>query len=204
MWKVSVKGSKTFNHFHPFGERVGGERPWWKLNRRMSRCTCQCLSKIADWKYFNFTFLQIWQGGYISILLNFSETLRIWSWLMTTHCRLGSQGGLFHTVSRSNSVGGSPQREQRWDRGDPDHWLGEDHCGHEKGDDGDDIVSRFISRGMRRKMTSWPLSAEGRSGSSPWEAPTGTLVAWAPPMECLPSSERIPSLKTKGYFFIRW
>ena len=52
---------------------------------------------------------------------------------MTTHCRLGSQGGLFRTVSRSNSVGGSPQREQRWDRGDPDHWLGEDHCGHEKG-----------------------------------------------------------------------
>ena len=58
---------------------------------------------------------------------------------MTTHCRLGSQGGLFHTVSRSNSVGGSPRREQRWDRGDPDHWLDEDHCGHEKGDDGDDF-----------------------------------------------------------------
>ena len=75
MWKVSVKGSKTFNHFHPFGERAGGERPWWKLNRRMSRCTCQCLSKIADWNIL--TFLQIWQGGYISILLNFSKTLRI-------------------------------------------------------------------------------------------------------------------------------
>ena len=73
---------------------------------------------------------------------------------MTTHCRLGSQEGLFHTVFRSSWVGGSPQREQRWDRGDPDHWLDEDHCGHEKGDDGDDIVSRFISRGMRRKMTS--------------------------------------------------
>ena len=73
---------------------------------------------------------------------------------MTTHCRLGSQEGLFHTASRSSWVGGSPRREQRWDRGDPDHWLGEDHCGHEKGDDGDDIVSRFISRGLRRKMTS--------------------------------------------------
>ena len=38
---------------------------------------------------------------------------------MTTHCRLGSQGGLFRTVSRSGLGGGFQQRGQHLDHADP-------------------------------------------------------------------------------------
>ena len=39
--------------------------------------------------------------------------------LRTTHCRLGSQGGLFRTASRSGLGEGFPQREQHLDHVDP-------------------------------------------------------------------------------------
>ena len=39
--------------------------------------------------------------------------------MKTTYCRLGSQGGLFRTVSRSGLVEGFPQRGQHLDHVDP-------------------------------------------------------------------------------------
>ena len=38
---------------------------------------------------------------------------------MRTHCRLGSQGGLFRTVSRSGLAEGFQQRGQHLDHADP-------------------------------------------------------------------------------------
>ena len=39
--------------------------------------------------------------------------------MKTTHCRLGSRGGLFRTVSRSGLGEGFPQRGQHLDHVDP-------------------------------------------------------------------------------------
>ena len=46
--------------------------------------------------------------------------------VMTTYCRLSSQGGLFRTVSRSGLGGGFRQREQHLDHVDPVNEDGED------------------------------------------------------------------------------
>ena len=46
--------------------------------------------------------------------------------MMTTYCRLSSQGGLFRTVSRSGLGGGFRQREQHLDHVDPVNEDGED------------------------------------------------------------------------------
>ena len=58
---------------------------------------------------------------------------------MRTHCRLGSQGGLFRTVSRSGLGAGFQQRGQHLDHVDPVNDENEDY---DDDDDDDDDESQ--------------------------------------------------------------